>query len=81
LECARYIDRNPLRAGIVKDLSSYRWSSYNFYAYGQKNELITANPAFVVLDDDFMARQKVYREYVLTSRLYEDIIDKEFKIA
>ena len=81
LECARYIDRNPLRAGIVKDLSSYRWSSYNFYVYGQKNDLITANPAFVALDDDPEARHEAYREYVLTSRLYEDIIDKEFKIA
>ena len=26
LECARYIERNPLRAKIVTDLSRYKWS-------------------------------------------------------
>jgi REP element-mobilizing transposase RayT len=30
--CARYIHRNPLKAGIVSDLASYRWSSYPAYA-------------------------------------------------
>jgi len=28
-----YIHRNPLRAGIVKRLADYKWSSYPFYAY------------------------------------------------
>ena len=28
-----YIHGNPLRAGIVKDLSDYKWSSYLSYAY------------------------------------------------
>jgi putative transposase len=81
LECARYIERNPLRAKIVTDLSAYRWSSYNFYAYGQKNDIITENPMYAALGNDPMARQEAYREYVLTSRAYEDIVDKEFKIA
>ncbi|NOY69199.1 MAG: hypothetical protein GXP53_06860 [Deltaproteobacteria bacterium] len=31
-----YIHRNPLRAGIVKRLANYRWSSYPVYAYGKK---------------------------------------------
>ena len=29
-----YIHRNPLRAGIVKRLADYRWSSYRSYGYG-----------------------------------------------
>ncbi len=81
LECARYIERNPLRAKIVEDLSSYKWSSYNFYANGHINDIITENPAYAALGDNVEDRQKAYREYVLTSRAYEDIIDKEFKIA
>ena len=81
LECARYIERNPLRAGIVKDLATYKWSSYNFYVYGQKNDIITENPMYLTLDNDFIARQEAYGRYVLTPRAYEDIIDKEFKIA
>ena len=34
LQLSCYIHRNPLRAGIVKRLADYRWSSYRFYAYG-----------------------------------------------
>lgn len=43
LECARYIERNPLRAGIVTDLSSYPYSSYHYYAEGKKDDIITPN--------------------------------------
>ena len=32
-----YIHRNPLRAGIVKRLADYRWSSYRSYGYGFKS--------------------------------------------
>jgi REP element-mobilizing transposase RayT len=31
LELSRYIHRNPLEAGLVEDLASYRWSSYRAY--------------------------------------------------
>ena len=30
-----YIHRNPLRAGLVKRLIQYCWSSYPVYAYGK----------------------------------------------
>lgn len=36
LELSCYIHRNPLRAGIVKRLIDYRWSSYPVYAYGKR---------------------------------------------
>jgi REP element-mobilizing transposase RayT len=36
LQLSYYIHRNPLRAGLVKRLTGYRWSSYNVYAYGRK---------------------------------------------
>jgi len=49
LECGRYIERNPLRAGIVKDLSQYYWSSYNFYAKGRFDGIITMNPLYEAL--------------------------------
>jgi len=31
-----YIHRNPLRAGIVRRLIDYKWSSYPIYAYARK---------------------------------------------
>jgi putative transposase len=33
LQLSYYIHRNPVRAGMVKRLSSYKWSSYRGYAY------------------------------------------------
>ena len=36
LQLSYYIHRNPLRAGIVRRLADYRWSSYKVYAYGRK---------------------------------------------
>lgn len=35
LQLSYYIHRNPLRAGIVKRLADYHWSSYKAYAYGK----------------------------------------------
>ena len=36
VELSCYIHRNPVRAGMVKRLMDYRWSSYPAYAYGRK---------------------------------------------
>ncbi|MBC3797251.1 transposase [Acetobacterium tundrae] len=36
LTVIRYIHQNPQRAGIVKQLSEYRWSSYNEYLGSQE---------------------------------------------
>ena len=33
MQLSCYIHRNPLRAGLVKRLADYRWSSYRAYAY------------------------------------------------
>ncbi len=34
LTVLRYIHRNPVKAGLCKDASEYRWSSYNDYIQG-----------------------------------------------
>lgn len=36
IQLSCYIHRNPLRAGIVRRLADYQWSSYLAYAYGRK---------------------------------------------
>ncbi|MFA5144013.1 MAG: transposase [Candidatus Omnitrophota bacterium] len=81
LECGRYIERNPLRAHMVSDLSQYNFSSYNFYAGGKKDDIITENPLYKALSSDPSMQKRLYREYLLQERPYENIIDKEFKIS
>jgi len=38
LELVRYIHRNPVRAGIVKQAAQYKWSSHKGYISGSKKE-------------------------------------------
>ncbi len=37
MQLSYYIHNNPLRAGIVKRLIDYRWSSYSAYAYNRRH--------------------------------------------
>lgn len=58
LQLSYYNHRNPLRAGIVRRLASYRWSSYNAYAYGRKT------PNWLSTDmilDQFAGQQDCHR--------------------
>ena len=76
LECGRYIERNPFRAGIIKDLSQYYWSSYNFYAKGKPDDIITENPLYKDMGKTTVEKRHRYCEYVLEARPYERIVDR-----
>ena len=43
LQCGRYIERNPVKAGMVEESDEYPYSSASFYTTGQRDNLITAN--------------------------------------
>jgi len=80
LECARYIERNPLRAKsmMIDDLSAFRWSSYNFYADGKADDIITINPLYYAIGRNAKERQDNYKAYILTPRPYEELLDDVF---
>jgi putative transposase len=44
LAAVRYIELNPLRAGIVADPTRYRWSSAAAHVAGQNDSLVSAQP-------------------------------------
>ena len=46
LTCHRYIELNPVRAGLAAHPSAYPWSSHAHYAAGKSNNLITEHAAF-----------------------------------
>ena len=46
LTCMRYIELNPVRAGMVKHPLDYPWSSYAANARGQDNLLITPHELY-----------------------------------
>jgi len=72
LGCGRYIERNPLRAGLVKDPREYAWSSYRVYAYGKEDGLTDRHEIYDVMGKEPSRRQKAYREYVLSNRDKEE---------
>jgi len=80
LECGRYIERNPVRAGIVKRPDEYQWSSCTYYTRSRKDDITTLDPLYYDLAKNPKDRQREYEIYVSTPRPYEDIIDKEFRI-
>lgn len=62
LACYRYIELNPVRAGLVRRPVEYRWSSYACNAIGTSCELITPHEQYVGLGRDPAERQAVYRD-------------------
>jgi putative transposase len=72
LECGRYIERNPLRANLVKDLKEYTWSSYRVYAYGEGDGITDVHEIYDLMGKDPSHRQRAYREYVCLDRNKEE---------
>ena len=61
LAAGLYIERNPVKAGLAKNPSVYKWSSYNVYAYGIKDSLIDLDPCYLNLNSNKKEMQRIYR--------------------
>jgi putative transposase len=57
----KYIEMNPVRAGIVESASDYGWSSYHHNALGEKDVLITEHVLYHGLDQDIGGRCRQYQ--------------------
>jgi len=71
LACQRYIELNPVRAGMVQAPGDYPWSSYRANALGGADPLITPHSGYCELATSGEARLAAYR------RLFEDELDAE----
>jgi len=59
--CARYVELNPIRAGLAVRPEEYRWSSCRSHALGIANRLLTHHDLYVRLGDSPRARQEAWR--------------------
>jgi putative transposase len=66
LTAGLYIERNPVRAGLVKYPAEYKWSSYNVYAYGIEDPLVDLDPHYHSLGNNEKERHKAYREIMVS---------------
>lgn len=64
LNCHRYIELNPVRAGLVADPGEYAWSSYGYYACGRPDDLVTPHDLYESLGHTAGERRKVYGDLV-----------------
>jgi putative transposase len=51
LAAARYIERNPVRAGLVQEPWSYKWSSAEAHARGADDKLVRVDPLLEMVKD------------------------------
>jgi len=61
LACHRYIELNPVRAGIAATPQDYPWSSYHSNALGQDDPLLTPHDSYLELGRSADARREAYR--------------------
>src|SRR5688572_11918489 len=62
LACYRYIELNPVRAGLARRPDEYPWSSYAANAVGHAAALLSPHEEYVRLGRTAEERQAVYRE-------------------
>jgi putative transposase len=61
LTCMRYIELNPVRAGMAASPSEYAWSSYHHNALGEQDGLVTSHKEYRRLGETEAERRAAYR--------------------
>lgn len=65
LQCARYIELNPVRAAMVAEPGHYAWTSYRLTAHGANDPLVQPHPAYLQLGETPRERQTTWRALVM----------------
>ena len=73
LACCRYIELNPVRAGIVDNPADYAWSSYAAHALGRPIEMWSAHDEYLGLGGSVESRQVAYKA-LFADQLGTDVI-------
>lgn len=61
LKLYRYIELNPVRAGMVTQPADYFWSSYQINAIGKESDLCSPHPLYLSLGETKAVRLQNYR--------------------
>ena len=69
LQCGKYIELNPVRAGIACSPQDYKFSSYDYYAAGTNDKLITPSPAYLNLSESPIKRRNIYIEFTVSEEM------------
>lgn len=64
LACCRYIELNPVRAGMVAEAGDYPWSSYMARMGGVGSDWLDLDPLYLGLGEDEANRREQYRLFL-----------------
>jgi len=67
LACCRYVELNPLRAGLVDDPENYPWSSCPVKTGRKEQDWLDLDEFYLGLAADGAGRQARYRQWLLDS--------------
>lgn len=62
--CGRYVERNPVRAGIVAEACEYAYSSARFYCLGQEDGITRVSPDFEDFGKAAVGRRAAYKGFL-----------------
>lgn len=79
MTCYRYIELNPVRAGIVENPSRYPWSSYRHNGLGETNDLLSPHQLYLDLGRTDSERRASYLN-LFADELRAELV-KEFRQA
>lgn len=68
LSCGRYIELNPVRAGLVSEPSEYPWSSYHAYTAREFNSIVTHDQFYLALGVTAEERRLKYKSFFYSFR-------------
>jgi len=71
LTCQRYIELNPVRAGLVSEPGSFHWSTYNTNALGIDSSLLRPHQVYLSLGNTKAKRLVAYRE------LFKEVMSRD----
>jgi putative transposase len=60
IACYRYVEENPVRAGMVGHAIDYRWSSYGANAAGMRDESLRPHCEYLALSESEVLRRNAY---------------------
>lgn len=75
LACYRYIELNPVRAGMVGHPAEYPWSSYRVNGQGEACFLVRPHAQYLALGCSCKERQQAYRD-LFRSHMEPSLIDE-----
>lgn len=61
--CMRYVELNPVRAGLVDKPEAYRWTSYRAHALGTLDVLLCDHPMYLRLGETPGERARSWRAF------------------